>query len=112
MRAIGFGCHLVPVFMSTRRYVLIRVAQFSIGESKFSLVTPLDLGSGGAILRGSSPLSGMIRNEVCGRASREIGAAYGPRTSWDSSTAKVVDRVLSARTRPPETEGLSNDAVF
>ena len=60
-----------------------------------------DLGSGGAILRGSSPLPGMIRNEVCGRVSREIGAAYGPRTSWDSSTAKVVDRLLSTRMRLP-----------
>jgi hypothetical protein len=58
MRAIVFGCHLVPVFLCTRRYVLIRVAQFSIGESKFSLVAPLDLGSGLERGIGSNPSPG------------------------------------------------------
>jgi len=58
VRAIRVGCQLVPVFLCTCKYSLIHVAQISIGEGKISLVVTVDLGSGGEILRGSSPLLG------------------------------------------------------
>ena len=54
-----FGCTLVRLLFGQSGYVLVRVAQIRRGESKIPLVCALDLGSGGAILRGSSPLLGM-----------------------------------------------------
>jgi len=72
VRAIRVGCQLVPVFLCTCRYSLIHVAQISIGEGKIPLVVTVDLGSGGAILRGSSPLLGISS----GKSERLVKAQY------------------------------------